>query len=83
MNIRLIIFSGVMTALIGAIIGLAATKIGQRNFNQLDYEGQHYKVLHEKYVLIGMGLGFAVGAGQEYIREMKAERNRELEEQDK
>jgi hypothetical protein len=33
MNIKLIIFSGIMTALVGAVIGLAATKIGQRNFN--------------------------------------------------
>ncbi len=83
MNIKLIIFSGIMTALVGAVIGLAATKIGQRNFNQLEYEGQYYKGLHEKYVLIGVGLGFAVGAGQECIRELKAERNREPEQQDK
>ena len=83
MNIKLIIFSGIMTALVGAVIGLAATKIGQRNFNQLEYEGQYYKGLHEKYVLIGVDLGFAVRAGQECIRELKAKTNREPEQQDK
>ncbi len=72
-----------MTALIGAIIGLAATKIGQRNFNQLKYEGQYYQDLHKKYALIGAGLGFAVGVGQECIRELRSERDRELGKQDK
>ncbi|WP_414582581.1 hypothetical protein [Scytonema sp. PCC 10023] len=83
MNIRLIIFSGIMTALIGAVIGLAATKMGQRNFNQLEYEGQYYQNLHKKYALIGACLGFTLGVGQECIRELKAERNRDIGQQDK
>lgn len=82
MNARLIIFSGIMTALVGAVIGLAATKIGQRNFNQLTYEGQYYQELQKKYVFIGAAVGFAIGIGQECVRELKVQRNNE-QEQDK
>jgi hypothetical protein len=74
MNIRLIIFSGVITALIGAVLGLAAARIGQRDFNQLKYQGQYYQDLHNKYALIGASLGLAIGIGQECVRELKAQR---------
>lgn len=77
MNIRLIVFSGVMTALIGVVIGLAAAKIGQRDFNQLKYSSQYYKDLQNKYALIGAGVGFAVGIGQACVRELKAHREDE------
>lgn len=74
MNIRLIIFSGVMTGLVGAVIGLAAAQIGQRGFNQLKFQGQYYQDLHNKYTLIGGSLGLAVGVAQECVRELKADR---------
>ena len=77
MNIRLIIFSGIMTALVGAVIGLAATKISQRNFDQLIYSGEYYQGLQEKYALIGAGIGFAVGVGQECVRELRSESNKD------
>jgi hypothetical protein len=83
MNIKLIIFSGIMTALIGAVIGLAATKIGQRNFNQLEYSDQYYQDLQNKYVLIGAGIGLAIGMGQQCVRELKTQRNSEVGQQDK
>lgn len=66
-----------MTALIGAVIGLAAAKIGQRDFNQLKYGGQYYQDLHNRYSLIGASLGFILGVGQECIRELKAQREDE------
>lgn len=78
MNIKLVIFSGVITALIGAVIGLAAAKIGSRDFNQLRYESQFYQNLNERYyALVGASLGFAVGVGQECIRELKTQREDE------
>ncbi|OWY67096.1 hypothetical protein B7486_33090 [cyanobacterium TDX16] len=80
MKLRLIIFSGIVTALVGVVVSLAATKIGQRNFNQLQYESQSYQNLHKKYALIGASLGFLVGAGQECLRELKTARDREIEQ---
>ncbi len=77
MNIRLIFFSGIMTALIGSVIGLGASQLGQRNFNHLKYEGKSYQNLYRNYALIGAGLGFAVGLGQACIRELKVQRDRE------
>ncbi|MGH2415198.1 MAG: hypothetical protein ACRDEA_16200 [Microcystaceae cyanobacterium] len=82
MNIRLIIFSGIITALIGSMIGFAATKIGDPRFDRDKYGTEFYKNLEHKYALIGAGLGFVVGAGQECVRELKAQRDREIEEQD-
>jgi hypothetical protein len=77
MNLRMILFSGVVTAFIGSMIGLAAARIGQHDFNQLRFESEAYQDLHGKYALIGAGLGLAVGIGQEYVRELKAQRKEE------
>lgn len=77
MNLRMILFSGVVTALIGAMIGLAAARIGQRDFNQLRFESKAYQDLHRKYALIGAALGLAAGIGQECVRELKKQRKEE------
>jgi hypothetical protein len=77
MNIRSLVFSGVITACIGAIIGLAASHIGQRNFNQLKFEGQYYQDLNNRYVLIGASVGLVVGVAQECVRELKSQREDE------
>jgi hypothetical protein len=76
-NIRMVLFSGIITALVGSIIGLAAAQMGQRDFNQLRYESTAYRSLHQRYALIGAGIGFAVGIGQECLRELKVQRDRE------
>jgi hypothetical protein len=74
MNYKLMIFSGIITASIGAIAGLAAAQIGQRDFDRLKYESLYYQNLHEKYALIGGSLGLILGIGQECIRELKSQR---------
>jgi hypothetical protein len=59
MNVKLIIFSGIMTALIGAMLGLAINYIGQRPERR-------------KIALIGgSSLGFVIGAGYEAVRQNK------------
>ncbi len=65
MNIRKIIFAGIMTALIGAMFGLALTKIAQRE--------QRRKIL----VVSGATLGFVIGAFQESIQQQKKLRDDE------
>ncbi len=70
MNVRVIIFSGIMTALIGAMLGLAVAKIGQRE-------------LRTKGIVIGGAiLGFAVGAMHESVRQNKDQINSDSGEQD-
>jgi uncharacterized membrane protein YebE (DUF533 family) len=70
MNIRMIIFSGIMTAIVGAMIGLAVAKISQRE-------------LRTKAIIIGgAALGFSVGAVYESIRQNKLQEDSDLGEPD-
>ncbi len=71
MNIKVILFSGIITALIGAMIGLAIAHISQRD-------------LRTKAIVIGGAtLGFVIGAAQCAIREQAKERDREFGESDR
>jgi hypothetical protein len=80
MNSKLILFSGIITALLGSVFGLAAAHLGQPDFDRLKYESQVYEDLHNRYyALIGAGLGFSVGVSQECVRQLKAQRDKELE----
>lgn len=65
MNVRLIIFSGIMASLVGAMIGLAVSTIAQRE--------QRKPII----IIGGACLGFAIGAVQESIRQQKDERYEE------
>jgi hypothetical protein len=68
MNYRTIIFSGIITALIGAMIGLAISRIAQ-------------KVERRKIIVIGGAtVGFVLGAFQQAIVQQKKE---EYEEENK
>ncbi|MBW4613461.1 MAG: hypothetical protein KME21_09285 [Desmonostoc vinosum HA7617-LM4] len=73
MNLKMVLLSGVLTALVGSVIGLASARIGQRDFYQLRFESQYYQDLHSKYALFGAGIGFAVGIAQECVRELKTQ----------
>lgn len=66
MNIRTIIFSGIIAGLIGAMIGLAITRISQRESRA------------KAIIIGGASLGFIVGVAQESIRQQKDRIDNEL-----
>ena len=67
-KIQSVIAAGVLTSLLGGIFALAVSHVGQKDFNRLRFESEFYHHLHRRYfVVIGAGLGFALGAAQCYI----------------
>ena len=71
MNIKTIIYSGIMTALIGAMLGLGINHISQRESRK------------PVAVIGGAILGFVLGSGFQAIQQSKPEEEEleELEEQ--
>lgn len=70
MNIRKVIFSGIMTALIGAMFGLALTKISQREERRL-------------ILLVGgAAIGFVIGSFYESIQQQRKLRDDEYRDSD-
>lgn len=70
MNIRKVIFAGIITALIGAMFGLALTKIAKRE--------QRKPIL----LIGGATLGFVIGAFHESIQQQRKLRDDEYRESD-
>jgi presenilin-like A22 family membrane protease len=68
MNIKKMIFSGIMMALIGVMIGTAVSYIDQRE--------QRRKPI----IITGATLGFIIGAMQQAVNDQKQEREDEYEE---
>ncbi|ELR96775.1 hypothetical protein [Gloeocapsa sp. PCC 73106] len=68
MNIRVVIFSGIMTALVGAMIGAAVGHIGNRRERTPGIIGG------------GVVLGFVIGSAQEAVRQQNRQRIDEEEE---
>ncbi|NEO31690.1 MAG: hypothetical protein F6K36_14890 [Symploca sp. SIO3C6] len=62
MNMNRIIFSSLVTCLVGAVIGIAVAEI-----NQDDRDPN----THSHYAAIGAIMGLAVGAGQQALRDLK------------
>ena len=59
MNIRMLIFSGIMTALAGALLGLVVAHIAERESRQ------------QAAVIVGSSLGFAIGVGYEAMQQSR------------
>ena len=70
MNFRVIIFSGIMSALIGAMLGLAVAKIGERESRT------------RGIVIGGAIIGFTLGAMQESVRQQNKQINSDSGEQE-
>lgn len=77
MNLKLIVFSAVVTATLGAAIGFIAAHLFPT-----PYMSEFYRNLDRKYAIVGGVGGLLVGATQEMIRESQAERE-EREEAEK
>lgn len=80
MNIKMIVFSGLVTAAAGTVIGLATAEMCKGELkpiqvvnNQLQQEDSIYKY----YGLIGASLGLIVGVSQECVRELKYAKERQ------
>lgn len=83
-NYRLVAFSAIVTALAGAMLGVAASKLGHRDFDRYRHEDGFYTALYNRYyALVGAGLGLAIGAGQECVRELNQQRQKEWRQQDR
>ena len=72
MNTRRIIFSSLVTAVIGAGLGVVMASLAPTQ-----YKGVIYQNLDRKYAVIGTVAGLMFGASQEAIRQMKQQRDRE------
>ena len=59
MNIRMLVFSGIMTALVGALLGLVVAHIAEKESRQ--------KVA----IVVGSSLGFAIGVGYEAMQQSR------------
>ncbi|NEN92848.1 MAG: hypothetical protein F6K48_29710 [Okeania sp. SIO3H1] len=77
MNLKLVIFSGLMMALIGSVIGLAAAEMSKSryqccNFTRID-QGYSSAKAPRTYATIGAIMGFVIGSIQETVRSLKPE----------
>jgi len=70
MNFKMVLFNGIMTALIGAMIGLAIAYISERE-------------ARKNYIIVtGSVLGFVLGSFQNCIRQERDQREQEYNEKD-
>lgn len=72
MNSKRIIFSGIVTAVIGVGLGLVMVKLVPS-----PYTAELYKSLKSRYALIGGVAGLVFGASQEAVRQLKRQCDRE------
>ena len=70
MNKRLVLFSGILTSLVGVGLGLAIANMVQSPYTSSPYQG-----LAQKYMIIGGVSGLLLGSSQEALRQMKQQRD--------
>jgi hypothetical protein len=81
MNKRLIIFSGMMMALLGSVFGLAVSKMQQKPYQccgdvTLTQDlGYSQSRTPERYATVGAILGFSIGSVVESLRQSQPEEN--------
>ena len=82
MNIKLIVFSGLVTASLGIVLGLATAEMSRGELKPIKLTNSQLKQdsTYKHYGLIGAAIGFVVGISQECIRELKY--TKEQEKQD-
>ncbi|MGD1717015.1 hypothetical protein [Hydrocoleum sp. CS-953] len=76
-NLKQVIFSGVMIALMGSVIGLAAAEMSKNpyqccNLTKID-KGYSSAKAPRTYAIVGAILGFAIGSIQETVRSLTPE----------
>jgi hypothetical protein len=72
MNLKLICFSALLTAIVGGCIGMGVAEVAAPRF-----VSRAYRELPSRYVLIGAGTGLVVGGCQEALRQLKKQRDEE------
>jgi hypothetical protein len=79
MNLRLVLFSACVTALVGAGIGFGISRI-ERNPSQIRYQNRYvYQSMYQRYFTgAGAGAGFVIGAGLQIVKQLKDQRDREM-----
>lgn len=82
MNIKLIIFSGLVTASLGTVIGLATADISRGELQPIKVVNSQLErdLRYKHYALIGAIIGSIVGMSQECVRELKYAKERETED---
>ncbi|UBF29749.1 hypothetical protein K9N68_23155 [Kovacikia minuta CCNUW1] len=72
MNIKKIVFSGIVTGAVGTGLGLVMLALAP-----VPYTGKPYQNLERTYVVIGGIAGLLIGSSQETIRQLKKQRDQE------
>jgi len=83
MNFKLVFASGIISSLIGAMIGYGVGQIAlTRNISQIrSIHSTSYQNLYGRnFIWIGAGAFFVMGMGQECLRQLKQEQDQNHEQ---